>query len=478
MNYLNNVKKKIEGDKIAGILLYHKYSCFFDYIDKKDYSETIKAVINDFKLHRIKNIVEGKLYGKKKKAINILGVGGYGQVYKLDDNYCIKINITNSQNYHEYFIPEKISELSDDIKNMILKPIALIKKSELKGLIHIIKMNIMLIYVLYCYILDVSISEVKIIQILKDLKIDTEYKEVFKVNKTKHLNYFYNLYYYYLDKYANVDIVTNILSIIRTLKNKNNEIINTGFMIIMPLAITTSYKLYLNPITKSVSKSGIKAYKIFNNIYRIVFLQVALFILNVRKSCKFCHNDLKPDNILISQSFENYAIKYENLEFFFIEKFKYKIADFDFSIIHDLVNNRKIMNTKLVNNTSWFTDVHYFIHKLFYFISNDEILADNDFFIELHKVFIYPFCNVPYDKMDKNLILRKDGIEICREGMYLMQIDIDIELLKNFISTDFFKNWRNDNGNFYKQQNSSNKDKNLSGISLENVSISDSSLYF
>lgn len=470
MNYLNKIKKKILGDKLTTVLLYHKFVNFIHFISEKDYTNIINTLINDYNLNKLKNIIQNEEYNIKKK-IYVLGVGGYGQVYKLDENYCVKINITTNNNYHEYLIPQKIASTSEELSNMILKPIAMIEKIKLKGLINIVQLNIVIIYVLYCYIYEISLSEKKLLEILKNLYIENEYKTLFKNIKNK--KYFYILYYYYLKEYDNIDILDNLLSIIRTIRNKNNNIINTGFMILMPLAPTTSYKLYLNIDSKNISKTGIKASKIFNDIYRILFLQVSLFIINITDIYKYCHNDLKPDNILVVPAIENYTIKYKELSFFFIEKFRYKVADFDFSTLMGIIDNKKLLKSKLNKNTSWFTDIHYFIHKLFVFINENEINADIEFFIQLHKIFIYPYCNIPFDKMQNNVIAKKSGIEICKDGMFqIHDNEIDINILYNFISSMFFIKWRNDKGKINTNKTINNK---LSGVSIEDIFFDSSS---
>lgn len=471
MNNLNNIKKKILGDKITTILLYHKYANFINFIDEKNYTNIINTIINDYKLNKIKNILTNEANNTPKNVIQLLGVGGYGQVYMIDDNYCIKINITNSDNYHEYLIPEKIANTSNELKDMILVPIAMIEKIKLKGLINIVQFNIIIIYILYCYVFDVALSEVKLINLLKNFQIDNIYKDLFKQVKNK--AYFYILYYYYLKDYDNVDLLDNLLSVVRTIKNKNNNIINTGFIIFMPLAATTSYKLYLNVQNKTISKHGVKASKIFNDIYRILFLQVALFILNITDIYQYCHNDLKPDNILVVSSYEDYIINYKTLKFYFTEKFRYKIADFDFSTLISVIENKKIINSKLSQNRTWFTDIHYFIHKLFMYITESEINADLHFFKELHRIFIIPFCNTPFDKMYINVISKQNGVEICKEGMYLLYDNIiDIKILYDFIASDLFLKWRNDKGKIYSQKPMNNY---LNNITIEDMFLENSS---
>jgi serine/threonine protein kinase len=471
MNYLNNIKKKIVGDKLTTILLYHKYANFISFIKEKDYTNIINIIINDYKLNKIKNIIKNEEEKSYKQTIQILGVGGFGQVYKIDDNYCIKINISNTENYHEYLIPEKIAS-NPELKDFILVPIAMIEKIKLKGLINIIQLNIILIYILHCYVFDMALSETKIIDLLKNFHIDNLYKDLFKnsINKT----YFNKLYNYYLKDYDNIDIIDNFLSVLRTIRGKNNQILNTGFIILMPIAATTSYKLYLNVQNKSISKYGIKASKIYNDIYRILFIQVALFIININDIYNYTHNDLKPDNILVIPCYEDYILKYKTLKFFFAEKFRYKIADFDFSRLQGIIENQKIYNTKLSSNTSWFTDIHYFIHKLFVYITETEINADLVFFQELHKTFIYPYCNTPFDKIQHNIISKHNGVEICKDGrFYLQNKDINISLLYNFLKSKVFLKWRCDTGKIY-----SNKieEDNLSSITIEDLSIYSSSL--
>lgn len=82
--------------------------------------------------------------------ITLISVGGYGQIYKINDDTCLKINLEDVDYDHEFEIPKQLSRIPNDtIKKLILTPHAIIKNCKFSGLLNIININVFFVYIIY-----------------------------------------------------------------------------------------------------------------------------------------------------------------------------------------------------------------------------------------------------------------------------------------------------------------------------------------
>lgn len=462
---------------------------FLVFKGKKKYNSIIKNIIVDYDNGNLKkqfkdfyyssesvNYVSVELCHKKavlsmeNNEISLIGVGGFGQVYKISDSACLKINLTKDKDYHEFEIPRKLDQILDEkMKKLILLPTTLIKDCKFLGLINVLQINIFFIYITHCFFNNKPLNKREIEKKIKEYNIQGEYEELFskknpKIEQIDKFTKFYNfLCNTYIKETENMNILKYIISLISSFKpqtkkkrkNKNKEnyidtkdttidVKKEGFMILMPLMKCNSNSLTLNLSTKRIDLScnGVKAYKVFPRIHRVLFLQMGLLLLNINKSNTFIHNDLKPDNILVDSISSPYDLSYNDLSFMFSEPFIFKLADFDFSLLTNIKNN-KIADSKLITIASWFTDIHYLVHNMFFFISFEEYNNDLYFFDSLHKKFIEPYCNVNIETLlTDHDILIKDKNTYCSNGRYMSNVNVDISILYDFISSELFEPWR------------------------------------
>lgn len=459
------------GDNNIWLLYYETLKKFFFMKNEIRYYDIINNIHNDFVLKKI----DSKFKNNKKKHISnsdleLIGIGGYGQIYKLNSNICVKLNLTQKEEYHEYNIPLIIKKIDNELGDMIIQPYTLIKNCVFNGILNMIQLNILMVYFTYCYVFNKSYSSFDMKNKLKDYNIDKEYKALFKNNDKNIVNKSFEFFNFLNCNYLNPDeqikIISFLLQVIKSFKKKN-VVQKNGFLILMPYAEgNISVRLYLNSLTKEIDNNGVKAFYIYKDINRLLFLQISLFILKIKKHTVFLHNDLKPDNVLTVSINDNVPriINYKNNSFHFYEHFMFKISDFDFSVLPCYLENKKVANSKLAKNRSWFIDIHNFVHKIFSYITEEEINADIFFFKKLHETFIFPFCGLAFTEMKNNVKINKSSEDICIEGMYMKNIMPEIELLEIFILSDLFTRWRPSS------ENIENIEKNISLNYIENNS--------
>lgn len=457
---LKILKKEIEGNKSLYFFLYKKINTFYEFNEEK-YANIFYNSVYKFNIiqkkyneyNKINNNLE-TLKQIEKNNIKIIGVGGYGQVYKIDNNFCIKISLSKKNFYHEYFIAKKISK-KKDLKKNIINPQILIKTNNFYGLVNFFHINILFIYLTYCHIKEKNIQEDEIKKKIKTYDIENEYRFLYR-NENRHivseaLKFFDFLFLYFFnnDNFY-INMIHKFLKILNSFKEYEEGEEKKGYMIVMPLADSMASNIFLNKETLKLDINGIKGVYVFPYIYRMLFLQVSLFYLNTNKYFFYSHNDLKPDNILVTEEFKPYTISYQNNYFYFKENFRFKIADFDFSkIIYNDKNeidintiNKKIKNSRLDNVKSWIFDIHFFIHKLTYYIGKEETEIDKDFFFKLHELFIKPFCKIKFNDLHSFIKIKiKKTNDVCDKGYLYTDKNPDISLLINFLISDYFKIW-------------------------------------
>lgn len=298
--------------------------------------------------------------------------------------------------------------------------------------------------------MDKKINLEKIIEKTESYDIDTEYNYLFNSNSKNEnsLKEYCDIYNFILSTYTKkevrIGVIKNLPRILKMFKNNGQKLNNKGFIIFMPLLKAQSMTLLVNKETGKIdNENGVRAYLVYKNYHRMLFLQMSILILSINEHTKFVHNDFKPDNMLVENKNESYELNYKNLSYVFNEPFIFKLADFDFSLISDF-ENKKIENRKKFINNTWLSDIHYFVHLLFFFISSEEYESDKTFFNSIHREFIKPYCNISIDDLlfNKPSVKKFNVNDKCSEGRLIIENEVNIENLSNFINTDLFSFWR------------------------------------
>lgn len=382
--------------------------------------------------------------------ITLISVGGYGQIYKISDDVCLKINLEKEDRYHEFEIPRHLSRIANEtVKELILFPYSIIKQQRFSGLVYIIQLNVFFVYIINCIVMKKKITEKEIENKINLESIKQEFTEIFQTKDKNILNESINLYNFFINTYLGSDNHINILKylprLVNMFRDKNNQIKDNGFIILMPLLKSNSISLYINKDTKKIDNvNGVRSYLVYKYFYRSLFLQMSILLLNINDITNFTHNDFKADNVLVGEATKPYTLKYKNRIFKFDEHFIFKLADFDFSLLQEYTTNEKLTNKEMFKETNWLTDIHFFIHSLFYFISKDEYVSDKIFFDCLHEKFIKPYCNIGIKKLlsGESYIKKKDSKIYCNSGRLVNQTNLpDISDLYKFITSSLFKKW-------------------------------------
>lgn len=470
-NYLvvnNKLKKNAFTDPINAFH-YHDINKFLEFENGQTrYFEILNNVINDYEskylskyfIEYMKNedrknyiIIEKKgneiILKMVNSEITLISVGGYGQIYKISDDVCLKINLENEDRYHEFEIPKHLSQIANETtKELILFPYSILKHCKFNGLVNILQINIFFVYIIYCIKFKIEPTEKELEKKLNNYNIKKEYNILFKTNDMRQLEHAVNLYNFlcvkYLSPEEHINILKYLLRMISIFRDKHGSIKENGFIILMPLLKSNSINLRINKETKKIDNvNGIKSYIVYKYFYRMLFLQMSILILNINDNTTFTHNDFKADNILVDDADPPYELKYKKTVFKFNEHFKFKLADFDFSILDEYTVNSKLTDKEMFKKTNWLTDIHFFIHSLFYFISSDEYKSDKVFFNKLHDYFIKPYCNIDINKLlsGESTIKKKDSKIYCNSGRLVNYESPNISKLYEFITSNLFKEW-------------------------------------
>lgn len=429
---------------------------------KNEFDSNIKFIINDYRSGKLMrdfeefkkstrldsssrtNYLMKRINKNNESIIKLLGIGGYGAVFKISNNNCVKLTLENKKNdYHEYLIPKKLFELDPELQHSIVIPLFLLKNKSFNNIINVICLNALICIIIYNIIKkNNNLINIDLNNLFSTLDIKYEYSFILsKENKSDTAEIYNFIYQNYFNQKFRFNGVFYCLKQMIKLFNKEKGIM--GFYMLMPLAEDISTNIYINPKTFELDKLGQKVQFFNKQIGRMIFLQVSIALLKTKKF-NYVHNDLKPDNVLVFKKNNPYSLVYNNNNFIFMEKYIFKISDFDFSILPDYVENNKIAGTRLSNFKSWFNDIHYFIHKLFIYFNKDDIELDLPFFKKLHSLFIYPFCQCEFDKMFGKTLIKSGNTIICEEGFYYSNKLPEIKILENFILSDFFLKWRSD----------------------------------
>lgn len=432
VDIMQRVVNDIESDEWQS-----KYQSYLKSSDKIEYIEGC----TNTNTHRI---------FMQNSDITLISVGGYGQIYKISDDVCLKINLEKEDHYHEFEIPQHLSQIGNDtVKKLILFPYSILKQQKFVGLVYILQLNIFFVYVIFCIVTKKEMKEKDIEKKINLGGIKTEFNSLFKSKNTERFEKSISLYNFFINTYLGHEDHINILKYLPRLVNlfreKNSNIKDKGFIILMPLLKSNSISLYVNEETKKIDHNvGVLSYLVYKHFYRSLFLQMSILLLNINDITEFTHNDFKADNVLVDEAIPPYTLCYKKKTFKFDENYIFKLADFDFSFLREYTTNEKLSNQKLFKDTNWLTDIHYFTHTLFYFINKDEYLSDKIFFDELHEQFIKPYCSITIQKLmsGETYVKKKDSKVCCDSGRLINQGGSpNISKLYKFITSPLFKKW-------------------------------------
>ena len=249
---------------------------------------------------------------------------------------------------------------------------------------------------------DLELSKLQSVSLEKQISDFNSISNIY--NKYKNNSKFYivfsNLYKKYVNDHINIVLLNNYNNLMKFLDNyrvnfkkplKDN--ILKSNVLIERLALETSDGLRLDNCG-DISSFGSKAYERDVDYLRMLTLQVLLFVLNVNKCFKFfVHNDLKMNNILVFNKeyplIIDYKYKNKRMSIEFFERYIFKLNDFDFSNF-DSYNNTKIEHSKFANNDHWIYDVHFFVHSMIVFITEEKLMKiDSVLFNNLKKYFLF-----------------------------------------------------------------------------------------
>lgn len=464
----NNVNSFIQKNSKDETALLHEdtLQLFLSFSSEKRFNDIFREIFSDIDTGKLKErFKKYKMLGKqgfiqpyfknnryyfesKRAKISLLNIGGYGQIYKIDKDTVFKINIPENDHwYHEYDIPNHLSSIVDsDMRDFVLFPQSIVKDCVFNGLINVIRINIFFVYLIYVIKKGLKFDKFVVERKLNDHSIEQEYISLFKNGNNEYVedvvdwyNFLVNDYLYPDERFSILDHLPKLASIFRLRKGE----IKKGFVIILPFNNTSSNKLIIDPETKEISSShnGVLPYTVYPLYYRMLILQMFILILSINKRIFFSHNDFKPDNVLVKKRYGPYEMDYgDKLSFRFTEPFSFLLADFDFSYMINKESNNKINKNKQFSNTNCITDVHYFVHILFYYLPTEAMKADEEFFCALHKNFIAPYCKTTVNELLFDRYKNKE--EHCNGRLTNVKKD-NKEVIEKFIESSFFSSWRN-----------------------------------
>lgn len=410
--------KKVKGDKKL-IIENHNFIEVISFLD----IELVKKLISKtYEESLIKNF-SNKLIDVQK--YNILGIGGYGIIFEIENNKCIKLtlNFTNKKPSDEYNIPILLSEKNSELKKLINIPLCYIEDVKIDGICSYLK----LVYSLMVLVKNPNINK----EIYKK-KIE-KIKPNLNFNDSDISKYFY-IYKQYITL-PNIIVFNRIKDLIKIIKKfKDKDHLNYDkILIIYNKAISSSnnyiYNLY-----------EVENPKIFYQSYlRTLFLHVILFLLKSNEKSFFVHKDLKPDNILVFHSKYNYTLSYKKYKFIFKNKIIFKINDFSFSLFND---DKDVIDNKIIYNL--FYDIHYFTHFFFYYFNNIIKKYDENLLNFLYKTYIEPYCKQEINDINSLIDIKEKDVK-CSFGKFKTRVeytseDLENDILKNNLFKKFYSN--------------------------------------
>ncbi|AKS26312.1 putative serine/threonine protein kinase [Diachasmimorpha longicaudata entomopoxvirus] len=391
------------------------------------YGMAFKKILNDYEHGEIK---ESK---QSYKVIKLIGVGGYGFVFGLSSTLVAKINIDDPEeqsmmdddDQHEFTTPLALSKNNSELKDLIVLPIMTITQARVDSLLKMFEIHTLISIITYSLLTKKVFSVREIQKHVENFSFSL--LDLTRLRDQTFWRLFQHKYRritsHYLKK-SQVDFLSSFNRLVRALQDKEYPL-KTGSLIVMPKAEGTSLALY--PFYEHHLSNK-------QDYFRILYLQVILFILKTSDIRNFVHNDLKLDNVLVFATTEPYDIHYEGYQFTFNIPFRFKISDFDFSKIDNITNTRIIGSS--ISKSLWFHDLHFFSHKFLASLTHIKMLkSDEIFYMNIFERFIQPMCNGDFPiNVKKN--------QKCADGRLNVKDVYDKKILSDFLGANFFDQWR------------------------------------
>lgn len=357
----------------------------------------------------------------ESEKFNILGIGGFGIIFEIKNNMCLKltINLNHDSTVSEYHIPNILGK-NKNLAQLINIPLCLLCDVNITGLENYLRLVCALMLLSKNCKMEKETFSHEIQKIKKNLKLDQDqiarYLYIYKTYvKLPHL--------YLVERYDNVMTLIN-----RFQKEQKKKI-----FIFFNKAIDSANHFIRERIEDS-NNASIQL--------RSLFLQASLFLLLANEHYFFVHHDFKPDNILVFKQTSPYVITYKEYAFEFDIGVIYKVNDFSFSRLKEHEDKH--------NYLCLFYDIHFFTHFFFYYFYKTLKKNDPKLLHYLHKTYIESFCNQDIDNVDTLINIKKSqkhstlNLE-CKEGKIKKYVkytvkDLENDILKNDLFKMFLKN--------------------------------------
>lgn len=251
-------------------------------------------------------------------------------------------------------------------------------------------------------------------------------------NPSNKLEHYINLY----NKYNNIEDLNYILNIDKkySLLINNIYIEKLAYGNLFEALTDEKNNLLDNNLYKEDNKKVFRILHSEKNI-KLCFLQIFIFMVQAYVKCKFIHNDLRPENILVFAS-KPFTYKFENVIFRFKDNLIFKVNDFDFSITQN-ISNSIIKKYKISRIKNIFGDIHYFFISFFrnYYLLKQYINIYHEIYNKIIKFGKCKLCDENYIRFNKTeTYLFRDHRSYEK---------IDPILISEFIKTsELFNNWR------------------------------------
>lgn len=445
----------------------------------------IKAYENPHKIFSNGDII------LNQTSLQNLSSGGYGYIFKINEEYCVKVNTTNSE--HEWLIPNILGRIDDKysgVENFVNLPVTYYPDCFHFGIYQTYIINALIVETIKTYLTKKNKTEKndtkEIHKILLDIsnnKITQDWINIFTGSHAHRMenNRKYNKLFNYIFKGVDYPVYlahafrsyTNLLFKKKKILdvsslNNNNTIyrldshlkelalegpspalkkrilsINPalkdffGNVVIQNLASGNFYDTNIlnGEIINYPDESAVEGRNV-DNYVKLFLLEVLIAIYSYNKRFSFIHNDLKPDNVLVFHDPDPKVIHINNgtilskIKFIILEPYVFRVNDFDFSSVEG-VNNSVIAKSILTKNDNIFADIHFLFLSLFMSPS----------YRKQHPIIYSEFANlvIPKCTQCKSAYDKEERFDVH----YVDTIKITHSEVENFLArSPLFKKWR------------------------------------